>query len=150
LGCGHFKQAAKDPSVYGLVEEEIKAINGFLKEAIKKGAKCEILPGEHLEGAVLLVKGDHWSVAPQLISNSEIMEAFVYQKTLDNKRRKILVKHLLPYVKAPFSVDEEYLYQILSQVTDNQLLETVNRLAKDLPMYEVEFEGDGGFEIRKF
>jgi len=157
LGCGHFKQATEDPSAYGLVEEEIKAINGFLTKAIKKEAKCEILQGEHLEGAVVMVKGEDWSIAPKLMANNltikqfsnETIEVFIYQKTLDNKRRRILAKNLLPYVKTSFSVDEEYLYQILSQVSDNQLLETVNRLAKDLPAYEVEFEEGGEFEIKQ-
>lgn len=149
LGCGHFKQAYQDSAAYSLSKEEIKAINKFLTEAKKKGAKGEVLQGEHLEGAVLIVKGDHWSIAPQLMLNNEVIEAFIYQKTLDDKRRRILAKHLLPYVKAPFSVDEEYLYQIMSQVADNQLLETVSRLAKDLPVYEVAFEEDGGFEIKQ-
>ena len=149
MGCGHFKQASQDPSAYSLIEEEIKAVNKFLKEAEKKGAKRDVLQGEHLEGAVLMVNGDNWSIAPQIIINNELLGVFVYHKTLDDKRRKILVKHLLPYVKAPFSVEEEYLYEIMSQVADSHFLETVSRLAKDLPVYEVGFEEGGGFEIKE-
>lgn len=151
-GCGHFKQAGKDPIAYGLEENQIKLISEFLVKAKKNGAKCEVLAGEHLESAVLMIEGERWSIYPQLVSQefpNEPIEVFVYQKTLDDKRRRILTKNLLPYVKASFSVEEEYLYQVLSQVADNQLLETLSRLAKDLPMYEVLFEKDGEFEIRQ-
>lgn len=152
LGCGHFKQASKEPEAYGLVSEEIEMINDFLKKAIKKGARCTILKGEHLEGAVFIVKSTSWSLLPQLIKKEteiELTEIFIYQKTLDDRRRKILAKNLLSDVKAPFSFDEEYLYQILSQVADDQLLETINRLAKDLPVFEVVIDEEGMFEIKE-
>jgi hypothetical protein len=148
LGCRHFKQGLNDPQAYGLAEDDIATISQFLSKIKKKGATGKVLEGEHLESAVLIIKGDSWSISPQLVFNRELIEIFVYHKTLDNRRRRILSQHLLPHVKAVFPVDEEYLYQILSQVTDDQLLETVTRLAKDLPIYDVKFEKNGEFEIK--
>lgn len=157
LGCGHFKQAAKNPKAYGLTGEEIEKINKFLEKALKKGAECVTLKGEHEEGAVLVVKADDWSIAPKLVSEnvtgeqfgSGAIEVFVYQKTLDDQRRRALAKNLLSLINPSIKFDQEYLYEILSQVSDNHLFETLQRLAKDLPTFEVKFERRGDFEVKK-
>lgn len=146
--CLHLKQALKDPLAYNLTKEEVKVINQFLVEAEKKGVKPQVFSGSHLEGAVLIVKGGDWSLLPRLVFDGKLIAAFVYQKTLDDKRRRLLTKKLLPYIKAPFFVDEGFLYQVLSKEADDQFLETVARLAKDLPIYQVKFEKDGGFEVK--
>lgn len=141
LGCGHINEAHKDPSAYQLEKSDMDYMDSFLVDAQHKGAINVILEGEHNEGAVLIIRGEHWSVAP-------IGKTFVYHQALDDLRRKTLVDILLPYVDKSLKVSKEYLYDILTQVADNQRLETVRRLASQLPIYEVVFEKNGAYKVK--
>lgn len=148
LGCGHFKQAKLNPEAYYLTDENISAINQFLLSAVNQKAVCEVLLGEHNESAVIILKGDGWSVSPVYKKERSTAACFIYHKTLDNKRRKKLAENLLPYIKLDIKVDVDYLYQILTKTADDQLLETVSRLASSLPIYEVNFAPNGSFEVK--
>lgn len=143
LGCGHFKQARLNPETYGLTSENILAIDQFLLSAVNRKAVCEVLSGEHNESAVIILKGDWWSVSPIYKKENSTTACFIYHKTLDNKRRRKLAENLLPFIK----LDADYLYQILTKTGDDQLLETVSRLAPSLPVFEVEFKEEGSFKI---
>lgn len=144
LGCGHFKQAKLNPEAYGLTSENISAIDQFLLSAVNRKAVCELLSGEHNESAVIILKGDSWSVSPVCKKDKSTISCFTYHKTLDNKRRKKLAENLLPFIK----LDLDYLYQILTKTADFQLLETVSRLASSLPVFEIDFAPNGSFEIK--
>lgn len=150
FGCGHFREAAKSPSDYNLVREDIEAIFDFLKEGLKNKIQPEILFGDHCESGVLIIKTDNFSVYPQMVLGEEFFMIFVYQKALDDKRRRLLVKNLMPFVKNSFSLDEDYIYQSLSQVVDDHFLETINRLGPDLPVYEVVFFNENEFEVKRW
>ena len=44
--------------------------------------------------------------------------------------------------------DEEWLYNALFETSEIHLMETAKRLAKGLPIYEVEFNDNGDYKIR--
>ena len=154
LGCGHFGQILKDFVAYNLQKKDIEFLEEKLKFLEKKDVLPVILEGEHLEGAVLLIKGD-WAVYPRYYlatdEGKKLVEVFAYHQSLADERRKILAKRLIDdgaVVLYP-GCDEDYLYQVMSDEAENHLFETLNRLGKDLPIYSVVFDAQGGFDIEK-
>jgi len=146
-GCGHWKQINLDPKAYSL---EIKEIN-FIKKNINIG-KSVVLEGEHMEGAVLMVKGK-WGIYPQFYLETDqgkrLVEVFIYHQGLVDERHRELAKILIKNKAVVFKhgEDEEYLYQTLSETSDVHLMETAKRLAKGLPIYQVKFDEKGDFSI---
>lgn len=153
-GCGHLGQIKTDPKAYQLTEVQIKQIDQILETAKKNGAKETILKGPHLEGAVLLVKGDY-GIKPQCYLEEEkikrLTQVFIYQQTLVNSRHKVWAKELMQskVVKLYDNTDEEYLYEVLSEQSELHLFETVERLGKDLPLFHVQFDERGGFSLQE-
>lgn len=152
-GCGHIKQMEIDPDDYQMSKDEVEFIRDKAKSAIKKGAIEENLEGDHMEGAVLIVTGP-WSVQTQYVfktsQGSHNGQVFVFQSSLVNARNRELAKKLVENkaVKLFEGCNEEYLYEVMSNVTENHLMETTKRLAIGLPMYSVDFKLDGSFEIK--
>lgn len=106
------------------------------------------------EGAVLQVRGVY-SVNPLFSVRTERGnikgEMFVFHETFTNNKHKILAKKLIENkaVKLFPGCDEEYLYEVLSEVTESHLFETLKRLASGLSMFQVNFENDGSFDIKE-
>jgi hypothetical protein len=153
-GCGHFKQIKLDPTAYSLETEDLDFIKQKLEHVKKKGAKEIILEGDHMEGAILMVRG-HWSVMTGYNLETEVgtrlVQVFVYSQTLTDEKHRKLSKQLLKNkaVKFELGEDEEYLYNALSDMAENHLMETAKRLAPDKLIYQVDFEEDGSFDIIK-
>lgn len=146
-GCGHLKQASIDPEAYGVTSKDIDYIFDSLDSYKQQGSSETILAGDHLESAIIVIKSEIYSVKSMEVRNGISTQVFVYQKTLDNKRRRLLAKSLANKMIGAFRSEAEYLYQALSETSDEQLLETLNRLAKELPMYEVVVDIGGNVEI---
>lgn len=153
-GCGHFKQMNLDPQAYKLENDDLDFIAEKLGVVVKKGAKEVILEGDHIEGAILLVKGG-WGVLPRFVLDTDQgrkeVEVFVFHQSLTDEKHRELAGELIDSkaVKFKLGEDAEYLYQVMSEVTENHLMETAKRLAPDLPVFMVEFDKEGNFEIKK-
>ncbi|KKP86305.1 MAG: hypothetical protein UR89_C0026G0003 [Candidatus Roizmanbacteria bacterium GW2011_GWA2_35_8] len=152
-GCGHFKQMKGDPSAYGVTSEETELIQQELKQLKNNGAVEIILEGEHMEEAVLMISGN-WGINPQYSLETEngvrFVEVFVYHQTLVDERHKALCSALVKNMAITFKngEDEEWLYNALFETSEIHLMETAKRLAKGLPIYEVEFNDNGDYKIR--
>lgn len=151
-GCGLWRQVNLDPAAFDLEKNQVKDIGKVLTTLKKQGAKETVLIGDHLEGAVLQVKGN-CSIYPRLFiktaeGNIEI-EVFVYQGTLVDERHKLLAKKLIKNkaVKLFPGCDWEYLYQVLSDEAERHLFEILKRLADGLPLYLVEFDQEANFDL---
>lgn len=148
-GCGHWKQINLDPKAYNLNEDQIKLIQDKLTIG-----QSVTLNGEHLEGAVLIVKGDY-GILPQLSlytdQGKKQVQVFVYHQTLVDERHRLLAKELIKNKAVIFKngEDEDWLYNALSDTAENHLMETAKRLAKGLPIYSVVFKEDGSFKIEQ-
>lgn len=148
-GCGHWKQINLDPKAFSLGDKNLE----FIKKNINIG-KSVTLQGDHLEGAVLIIRGD-WGVYPQFQLEEDpgkrLVEVFVYQQSLVDQRHKKLAQELIKNKAIKFynGEDEEWLYNALSDVSEIHLMETAGRLAKGLPIYEVKFDDEGGFKINQ-
>lgn len=153
-GCGHVKQILSDLETYNITKEQADFIAKQFTMAIKNGAKEIVLHGDHKEAAVLFIKGD-FGVLPQYKFESREggmeVQIFIYHNTLVDKRHHLFVKKLIEHKALTLegkSLDEEYLYSLLSEAAEVHLMETARRLAKGLPIYEVKFLEDKNiFEV---
>ena len=145
-GCGHIKLMKLNPTIYSLESQEIEFILKKCESACKKGAEETELQGDHQEGAVLIVKGSY-GIKPQFVKS----QVFIVHQGLINERHRKLAEMLIESkaVTLPEKCDVEYLYSAISEVTDNHLMETARQLAKDLPIYSVDFEESGDFKLEK-
>ena len=153
LGCDHFGQMLKDFVAYNLQKKDIQFLEEKLRFLKKEGVLPTVLEGNHDEGAILIIKGN-FGIFPRFIIETDEgkkeVSVFVYQQTLVDKRHRVLVKKLIEdkAVKLFDNLDEEYLYEVLSEEGEIHLLETLNRLAYDLPLFEVIFDNRGRFSLK--
>ncbi len=151
-GCGHITQLRKDPKDYSLTNEQLEILSKQMSKAQKKGGKETTLMGDHLEGAVLIIKGNY-GVLPQFNLQTDkgtrLVQLFIFHQSLVDARHKIWAKKLFEKgaVKLFEKLDDEYLYEALCATTEDHLFETAKRLAKDLPIFDVSFKDDGNFSV---
>ncbi len=141
MGCGHLKQAKLDPSAYGLEQSQIDSLIGGLPNELEHGARQEVLQGDHGEQAVMVVVSDEFSLKPKQADGTQ---AFVYQKTYDEKLQEQLSKALYEKFKGNYlDVSLEKIDQAVTEVAAIQLQETLKRLAGGLPVYIVTVDEAG-------
>jgi len=152
LGCGHFAQIGKNFVAYNLKKNDIEFLEEKLKFLRKEGVLPTVLEGSHDEAAILIVKGN-FGIQPRFTIETDEgkkeVSVFVYQRTLVDKRHRVLANKLIEdkAIKLFNNLDEEYLYEVLSEEGENHLLETFNSLASDLPLFEVIFDESGRFSL---
>jgi len=153
-GCGHMKQIRLDNKAYDITTEQLLKINGQFSKMKKLGMVELELHGEHQEVAVVMIRGD-WAIYPQLEIETAVgkrnVQLFIYHQALVDERHKILAERLIENkaITASFEFDAEYLYEALSETGENHLMETVTRLAKGLPIYQVTFKDNGEFKVEE-
>jgi hypothetical protein len=151
-GCGHVREAFSHPSDYDLGLDAEQIVHSLFRKALDKGAVETVLAGEHDEGAVVLVRGNY-GIYPRFTlmdqGHPKQVSIFVFHQTLVDARHRQLASMLIENkaVDLPDGCDDEYLYEVFSEVSENHLLETTKRLGKGLPIYEVLFDEGGTFEI---
>jgi len=150
--CGHMKQVILDPGAYHLTQNDVTNLEEIAEEAKKNGATEVKLEGDHLEGAIVQIQGPY-SLKTRYFLKTDVgtheVEIFVFHETLVNERHRALAKKLVAEKAVTLfnGLDEEYLYEVLSDTTEDHLMETARRLAKGLPLYLAVFDADGTFEL---
>lgn len=153
-GCGHWKQIKLDPTAYHITQDQLVELEESIEGARKKGAQEVVLNGEHREAAVLQVRGNY-SVKTRYFleagSGTKEVEVFVYHESLVKERHRKLAEVLIANraVKLYNGLDADYLYDVLSDTTEDHLFETVKRLAGGLPVYNVTFKDDEIFDVEE-
>lgn len=128
IGCGHAAKACTDEFAnrYELHAEDVKKALEYFKNAREMNVKIVPLTGEHKEKGVLIVNSDEYS----LNSQHENDMYFIYDKKRDDEFLKNLVEKLNM---------ENVLYEDFQRISTTQLTVTLQLLAKDLPIFEVNF-----------
>lgn len=145
----HLQQILLDPQSYNLEKEQTDKLFKLLKIPINKPSDRNII---QTEGALLQIEGDY-GVLPNFFLKTQAGEtrvsAFVFHESLANKRHKVWAEKLVEGggVKLYPGCDAEYLYEVLSDMTDDHLFETLRRVGKELPIYLVKFDNNGAFSI---
>lgn len=149
LGCGHIKQAKLDPSAYGVTQEQIDYIFDQLPELITQGAHQEILHGDHAEQAVIVVDSVTYGVMPLHRGDERSLEeAFIYQKTIHQNQLDELSRKVYSLLQeSGDTVTEPQVMEATNEAFGKQLGETLNRLAKDLPVFVATIDDLGSVNI---
>ena len=143
----HLQQILLDSQTYNLEKSQIDKLFKLLKTPINKSSDLHI---NKTEGALLQIKGDY-GVLPNFFLKTQAGETrvstFVFHESLANKRHKVWAEKLAGGggVKLYPGRDAEYLYEVLSDMTDDHLFETLGRIGKGLPIYLVKFDDKGAF-----
>lgn len=140
-GCGYIREVKKDPGAFNLTGGDVEFILKKAEEAKKKGAQEILLTGEHEEGAIVSVSGP-FGLYNKHLDGGDNKEIFVFHSGLVNERHRALAKKLTKTQE-----DEDYLYSVYSDTIDNHLFEIAKRLAKGLPIYGVNFDAQGSFDL---
>lgn len=150
--CDHLHQVRLHYKDYYLEEEDIEILDTQIAEIKKMGVVATLLEGRHQPTAVLQITGD-WGVPPHGMLTTDRgdvnTQVMVFHSSRVNDRHKKWAEALVAEkaVKLGAGLDEEYLYQVMSTTTEDHLLETLRRMAKGLPIYQVRFEKGGAFEV---
>ena len=154
-GCGYMKLVSIDFTSYNLTEKQIEFIKTQFGKMKEQGVKEIILHGDHSESAVVFIKGNY-GIQPRFklekTEGGREGMLFVFHNTFVDARHRILAKKLiaLKALQLEGGIEEEYLYSVLSDTCENHLMETAKRLAKGLPIYEVQFfESKNRFEVKE-
>lgn len=151
-GCGHAKALHSNPSAYSLTEKDISLLDTQISYVAEHGARETVVHGDHHEGAMITIRGSYGVYPRYDIDVGGIIrtiETFVFHQSLVDERHKVIAKKLVEEgaVTLVEGCDEEYLYTVLTEMTDVHLLETAKCLAKGLPMYAVVFKNEGAFDL---
>jgi len=103
---------------------------------------------------VVLINGNYGIKSKYLLQTDEgvnAIEVLSYNQDLIKFRIREIAKKLIDknLVKLYPGCDEEYLYEVLLESSDNLFFERLKKIAKDAPIYQVSFEVDGGFEVEE-
>jgi spore germination protein YaaH len=148
MGCGHLKQAFTEPEAYGLTHQDMDYLMQKLPKLMEQGAQQTVLEGDHQEQAVVVVNAENYTVKPNVQSNGSVAEAFVFQRTANDKHLQALAEKLAQLLVAEHpNINHEQVHQTVFQVSDQQLQETLRRLAKDLRVYTVTVAPDKTYQI---
>jgi len=154
-GCGHIKQATLDLESYTITQEQMAFISKQFTLLKKQGAQETVLQGDHGESAVIFVKGNY-GVLPRFKLGREEGgregQMFVFHNTFVDARHHILARKLIESkaFELEGGLEEEYVYSVLFDACENHLMETAKRLAKGLPIFEVQFfESKNRFEVKE-
>jgi hypothetical protein len=148
FGCGHYRHAKLDPAAYGVTTEQMSSVAAALPALMGDGAHQEVLHGSHGEQAVIVVDSEHYGLLPMSEEGEVIQQVFVYQKTLHTKQLDKMVRLTQEAIAGTGRVVEEQ--ELRTAIYDGfgkQLAETLNRLAKGLPVYTAEISEDGAVNI---
>lgn len=143
-GCGHLTKAQEDPQSYGLKQEQIDFLFEQLPKLLESGAHQEVLQGDHAETVVIVVDSSQYGLKPLLRTDDGILEAFVFQPTLNesflDKLTKVLQQKL---AGAGIAQEEHVLRKAIGDAFDKQLAATLKKLAPDLRVDHVQIDEHG-------
>lgn len=134
IGCGHVAKAAlKDLSAeYDINSEDVERFVNYARNIADILPSLEMinLEGEHEESGVLVIRSDKYTVNAEDPDLRQMY--FVYDEQRDYDYLAYLVKEM-----AVTGVS----FEEMKKESDLQLAATLHNLAKDLPVYNITFNG---------
>jgi len=158
IGCGHIRLMLQHSEEYGIRRELVVSFLRTVWRLWWRGApelRITTLPGGHGEAAVLNVRLEEelWelSLIPLVSPACAGIQSFVNHPDVISRTRKAKVQFHLrglgPLHVAPSRAVE--LQAAVDELAAQQLQATLGHLAQGLPIYEVMFAREGGFEVRQ-
>lgn len=112
------------------------------------------LKPQHLEGAIVKIKGDYTVPASSFVENVSgkyALRLYLFHQTFLDAKHRELARRLIDeeVIRLLPGLDEEYLYEILADATETQFLLAITKTTQNLPIYAVTFSPDGQFTIEE-
>ncbi|MEO1339311.1 MAG: hypothetical protein AAFV29_26970, partial [Myxococcota bacterium] len=157
IGCGHLKLALTKPDVYKIRPGLLASFFQAFYEGLWSGASdlhWVVLGGDHAEGAVVnvTVEDNLWPfaevpmVAPSIggvqmfVNHPQVVE---YLRTQTARFLHSRVGHMLPLA----NTDANTFAEAIPKLGGAQAQATLQALAAGLPVFNVHFDGTGGFDV---
>ncbi len=142
IGCGHAAKASyvEHADDYGVDAHEMQSLIELVnQEAASEESDVEmvVLQGDHAERGVIIINDMGWTVAPYDEETDEMY--FVYDKMRDEEFMKLLWEQMLDDASLPDGAD----FDDFKAVSDQQMGKTMELLAKEKPVFSVEFHRSG-------
>lgn len=155
IGCGHIRLMMQHSDEYGLRRELVASVVRSVFRLWWDGlpeVSVTLLPGEHAEGAVVNVRVEKelWGLSwvPLISPACGATQMFVNHPQVSARLRGAIMQfHLRGHGPVPVADREPAFRAAFAELAERHLAVTLGYLAKDLPVYEVTFRGDGRFSV---
>lgn len=143
--CSHLNFLFEDPKAYNLEKDQLDKLPRQTNSR---------KPEKSVPGACVQITGPY-GVYPQglveIDGHEQLVRIFSFHQSAIDARHRVIAHEMIEEeaVKLLPGLDEEYLYEVVSEMTEDHIYETARRLAKGVPLYEVRFEEDGGYKIEE-
>jgi rhodanese-related sulfurtransferase len=156
IGCGHMRLAIQMAELYGVRPALVKEILRSFYRTRWEGsldAEYTVLPGGHEEGAVVNVRLAEelrsFTLVPLISPTANGTQMFVNHPQVSENLRRDLAHFLVRQTDA-VEVEAKHFEPLVAEMqrlAGIQLGETLTRLAKGLPIYDVVFGKHGAFHV---
>lgn len=127
-GCGHCSGALASPEQYLLSDEVVTFLNGYLPQLAEQ-EEPTVYAGGHSAQATIIVTGTDVG----LTAGHSGTNVFVYQPDW----HQLYLKKAAEALGQEFDLDAALLADAFAKAADNNLSVTLEKLAKDLPVYSL-------------
>lgn len=153
--CRYLHLLSENPEIYSLENGSVDHLFGTLEqsELVPKTEKKD--QESTKENACIVFEGEK-GILPQYVFSSAQQEisarVFIYHKSLVDERRKIIAKELYENnaVDLYEGLNDEYLYEVMSELGDSHLFETINKIDNKLPIYSASLTTSGKLKVEKY
>ncbi len=135
-GCGHMREAEKEPKAYGLSPDDMPTLRKSLASLLAGGTKQDVLHGDHNERAVFVIETPRFGMMPNAPDRKS---SFIYQKSLDKEKLAAFADILFDDLNLGHVnfISREKFREEIAAASDRQLGATLERLANGLPVFKV-------------
>lgn len=152
--CRYLHFLSENPEIFSLNNEKLTEFIQNLKKQGLIDTLDQYRAPKQKESALIIYEGLE-GLYPQFEFDSFTTkfnaQVLIFHRTLVDERRKMFVSYLLKekVVTLYNNLDEDYLYEILSDVGDTHLFETVLKIDPHLPVYNVAVSENGKVKVDK-
>ncbi len=153
--CPYLRALIKHPSQYGLDVEAVEQFNELISHSGISKDRLINEPLKHKNEEALIILQGSKGIFPRYTFETDYgkweSSVLIYHKTLVNARHKALSKRLIENksVKLFKDLNEEYLYQVISEMTDIHIFETLQHIDAALPIYDVKIFDEDNVDVKK-
>lgn len=138
--CRYLHLLSESPEIFSLKSEMVNSVFRTLEQSELIKNEEKIHKEVYRESACIIIEGNKGVLPHYLFQSAQgTIDAriFIYHKSLIDERRKLIAKNLFQSkaINLLEGQDEEYIYEVLSEVGDSHLFEVLHRIDSNLPIY---------------
>ncbi len=148
--CFYFQLLSKNPQLFHINEKDLDFINQQLNSFLPSDNN-QLKDNTTIIG-VLIISGNY-TVYPYFIQQTDVgekrLKLLIYQQNQVNQVLKEFSQKLIKDKAVTLypGCDEEYLYQVFLEESENHFFESFKNIATGLPIFKIDFKKDGRFKI---